>query len=91
MVRTPLEWDCLNPDKRDEDGKTPLMCASLGGHVGVVRMLLERNDVNPNYPDEVGSTALLCASFKGHDAVVSVEISRRFHPSDITETGMTHG
>ena len=51
MVKILLGRDEVNPDKPDHYGRTPLCCAALNGHEGVVKMLLERDGVNPDKLD----------------------------------------
>ena len=38
----------VDPSKPDQYGRTPLSCAVLGGHEGVVKLLLEPDNVNPD-------------------------------------------
>jgi serine/threonine-protein phosphatase 6 regulatory ankyrin repeat subunit B len=60
----------------DEDGRTPFMLASLGGHLGVVRVLGEAmGGGRVNAEDEEGSTALHLAASEGHAEVVSFLLS----------------
>jgi len=39
-VKMPLAKEEVNPDKPDEDGRTPLSHATWDGHEGVVKILL---------------------------------------------------
>ena len=48
----------VNPDKPDNEGRTPLSQAAGSGHPGVVKLLLEREDVNPDRRDNDGRTPL---------------------------------
>src|SRR5437899_3084061 len=45
VVRLLLCRNDVNPDSKDDRGRTPLWRASQNGHINVVRPLLERNDV----------------------------------------------
>ena len=44
----------VNPGKPDNDGQTPLKCATLGGHEGVVKILPWREKINPDKLDNNG-------------------------------------
>ena len=61
MVRLLLARDDVNPDKPDNNDRTPLWVASSQGHQGVVRSLLARGAANPAKPDNDGITPLQCA------------------------------
>lgn len=55
---TAMLEDGLDPDERDEAGRTALMYAADGGHVEVMQALLDAGaDVNAS--DEAGQTALM--------------------------------
>ncbi|KAF5510909.1 Ankyrin-3 [Colletotrichum siamense] len=57
---------------RDEDGRTPLFAAALGGHVEVAALLIEaKADINSNAYD-VAWTPIIAASFNGHVDVVEL-------------------
>jgi len=58
VVKILLERGDIDPDRTDNDGRTPLWGAASGGHEGVVKMLLERYDVNPDKPANNGKTPL---------------------------------
>jgi len=55
-VKILLERDEVNPDKPDNDGRTPLLYAAGNGYAEVVEILLGRDDVDPSKPDEYGQT-----------------------------------
>ena len=57
-------------DAPDNYGASPLICASFGGHEGVVRALLARG-ANQELQSKNGSTALRCAIKEGHAGVVA--------------------
>jgi len=61
-VKLLLGRNDLNPDKPDNNGKTPVWSASSNGHEGVVNLLFARDDVNPDKPDTNSGTPLLWAS-----------------------------
>jgi len=62
----------VNPDKPDDDGRTPLSVATWNGHEGVVKILLGREEVNPDKPDNDGQTPLPHAARRGHERVVAL-------------------
>ena len=66
----------LNPDRPDDDDKTPLSWAACNGHDGAVKLLLERKDVNPDRPDSLGNAPLSQAAFNGHDGIVKLLLER---------------
>lgn len=54
----------------NEEGAGPLLAASVGGHITIVKMLLGDAKVDPNQQDMDGTTALMTASIRGHKAIV---------------------
>ena len=56
------EQNDVNPDKRDNNAKTPLWRAAWDRHERVVNLLFGRDDVNPDKPDTDGGTPVLWAS-----------------------------
>ncbi|KAI9763063.1 MAG: hypothetical protein M1840_000954 [Geoglossum simile] len=69
-VRALLRTDGLNPNLKDDNGKTPLASAARNGHESVVMMLLEHKEVDPNVKSEGGGTPLMFAVESGHEAIV---------------------
>ena len=51
VVKVLLGRDDIDPDKSDEDDRTPLLLAACGGQDGVVKILLGRDDVDLNKVD----------------------------------------
>ena len=66
----------VNPDRPDNNGRTPLSWAAYYEREGVVKLLLEREDVNPNKPDNDGRTPLLWAAKNGYGGVVKLLLER---------------
>ena len=56
---------------RDGEAMTPLMRASLTGHVDTAVLLISRN-ANVNLRDVYGATALMEASWGGHVEIVRI-------------------
>lgn len=57
-----------DPNTTNEDGWSPLIMASKGGHVGLVKELLSQK-VSPN-PSKIAHTALRAAAIHGHNDVL---------------------
>ncbi len=54
---------------RDDYGDSPIMHASIGGHVRVVELLLSKG-ANPNDKNQYGESPIMWASRQGHASVV---------------------
>jgi ankyrin repeat protein len=91
-------------DALDDNGTTPLMVASLDGHIGVVRWLLDKgaaldvrtsaedDDDNSDVDDddhEGGYTALWLASWRGHLPVARLLLERGADATIATDGGST--
>ena len=74
-----LDQDEVNPDKPDNDGRTPLLHAAWSGHTEVVKMLLDQDEVNPDKPDNDGQTPLLCATWNSQEEVIVMLLRRRYN------------
>jgi len=48
------------------------MCATSGGHEGVVKILLGQEKVNPNKPDNDGQTPLMLATRLDFQEVITL-------------------
>jgi ankyrin repeat protein len=68
--------------------QTPLMEASSGGHVGVVRWLLDRG-ATIDEQSSFGCTALFLASYKDRSPVVRLLVERGADPTIASNPGMT--
>jgi|GEM_PF-2242482 ankyrin repeat protein len=55
---------------RDNNGRTALMLAAVGGHREVVDRLLQVRGIDVNMPTRIGETALMQAAERGHGEVV---------------------
>ncbi|XP_069130680.1 kinase D-interacting substrate of 220 kDa B-like isoform X1 [Argopecten irradians] len=63
-----LENGTINPEERDQNGRTFLMLASETGELNIVRELLEYVDTNA--VDNENWSALMCATKNGHLEIV---------------------
>ena len=80
----------VNPDRPDNDGRTPLSWAASGGHDGVVKLLLGREDACPDRPDKDGQTPLLWAARCWHDGAVKLLLGREdVRPDRPDKRGLT--
>ena len=61
-----LELEEVNPDKRDNGGKTRLSYSTWFGHAWVVKKLLGWEQANLNNADKYGQTSLMLATMYGH-------------------------
>jgi hypothetical protein len=75
-------------DAGDGSGRTPLMWASMRGHVGVVRWLLDKKAAI-NQREVQGSTALYLACYSGRAPVVMVLAERGADPTTGSFSGFT--
>ena len=78
MVEIFLRRSGVNPDKRDQFGRTPLSLAARKGHAGVVKVLLGRGDVDPDMLDNDGRTPLWWATQNGRAGAVALLQSPKF-------------
>jgi ankyrin repeat protein len=69
-------------------GWTPLILASRGGHVGVVRWLLDQGAAI-NMGDHFSCTAVYNASLEGHPPVVRLLLERGADPTTATDSRWT--
>lgn len=53
---------------RDQDGRTPLMCAAAKGYADMVQVLIQ-NGADPKLENNVGESAMSMASMKGYTRV----------------------
>ena len=77
VMKALLGGKCVNPDRPDNYGRTPLSWAARYGNDGTVRLLLEREDVSPDRPDNDGQTPLSLAARNGHDEVVKLLLEQK--------------
>jgi ankyrin repeat protein len=64
--------DSRTVNKKDDDGWTPLMCASAVGSIATVRKLLTIKDVNVEATNESGQTPLMLAAAFGNQSIVAL-------------------
>jgi len=85
VVKVLLGRGEVDPDKPDNDGRTPLSIAVM--NEGVVKILLGREEVNPDKPDNGGRTPLSHAAGRGHESVVGVLLGREEVSPDRPDNG----
>ncbi|KAL2004632.1 hypothetical protein VTN00DRAFT_3368, partial [Thermoascus crustaceus] len=65
----------VDPNSKDNTGRTPLSWAASHGQGAVVQLLLEKG-VDPDSKDEDGRTPLSWAAYYGHEAVVKLLLEK---------------
>ena len=84
-----LGSDDTDVDDTDQDGATPLILASISGHLPIVQLLISLG-ANLNHQDRVnGWTSLMQATFYGHKAIISALIDAGADPSITANNGCT--
>lgn len=71
----------IDPDMKDDDGRTPLSQAAAGGHLAVVLLLLKQKAVDPNSRDGADRTPLWWAAKGGHKAVIQSLLAKKVNPN----------
>ena len=90
VVKLLLSRSDVNPDKPDENGRTPLWWASDSGRGAVAELLLAKNNVSPDRSDNYGQAPLLRACFCGSEEVVRLLLERHdVNPSKPDYRGQT--
>jgi ankyrin repeat protein len=72
IVRLLLGLPNIEPDPKDNIGRTPLSHAAARGHEAVVKLLLETGKAKVDLNDRLGQTPLSRAAEQGHEAVVKL-------------------
>lgn len=73
---------------KDKDGWTPLIWASVKGHLPVVSLLLSHDGANVHDVDNgIGWTAVMFASSRGHDAIVEALLNNGANLTGKTSLG----
>ena len=82
-VKSTVESLEVKINYQDDNGKTPLMWASINGHLNVVQYLIEEG-ANPNIKNNKGKTALDLAEENGHKKVAEfLRKARAKHGNEI--------
>lgn len=63
-------------DHPDDTNATPLILATLGGHLGIVQILIQKG-ANINHKKEGGHTSLQYACSKGYKSIVEYLIEKK--------------
>jgi ankyrin repeat domain-containing protein 50 len=90
VVKLLLETGKVNPDLKDEDGRTPLSRAVEEGHETTVKLLLETGEVNPDLKDVCNRTPLSRAAEKGYEAIAKLLLETgKVNPDSKDDDGWT--
>ena len=81
----------IDPDLKQENGKTPFWRACFSGRTSCARLLLQDHRVMVNEPDNSGETPLFWAAFNGQHDIIKLWIAsgREMNlgtPGDISNT-----
>jgi ankyrin repeat protein len=88
IVTLLLENNNVDPDPKDEEGRTPLSFAAKAGHEAVVKLLLAIG-VDADSKDNYGWTPLSFAADVGHEAVVKLLLAMRVDANSKDNHGRT--
>jgi ankyrin repeat protein len=72
IVTLLLENNNVDPDSKDEKGRTPLSWAAEKEHEDIVTLLLENGSTNLDSKDKEGRTPLSFSAEAGHEAIVKL-------------------
>ena len=72
VVKLLLEIFSFDAYSKDNDGRTPLSWAAMGGHEAIVKLLLETDELDADSKGSDGWTPLAWASGRGHEAIVKL-------------------
>ena len=76
------------PNPSDVHGITPILLATLYGHLSIVQLLMT-STTNPNAPDNFGLTPIHYAARKGHHKVVRLLMTSTTNPNAPNNNGYT--
>jgi ankyrin repeat protein len=76
MVKWLLEKDSIDPNSKDNNGRTPLSWAVEKGNDEVVGLLLEKDNIDLNSKDKDGRTLLWWAAGRGRSALVNLLLAK---------------
>lgn len=81
IVELLLDTDRVDPDAKDEDGRTPLSWAAQMGNEKIVQLLLATISVDPDAMDNDGKTPLLRAAQNGHKKIFELLKNYSYPPT----------
>ena len=62
----------MNINENNKNGDSPLIWASVKGHLEIVKILLSNKNININHANIKGNTALILACIEGHIEIVKL-------------------
>jgi len=65
----------MNINENNKNGDSPLIWASVKGHLEIVKILLSNKNININHANIKGNTALILACIEGHIEIVELLLS----------------
>ena len=71
----------VDPDYKDNSGRTPVSWAAGSRHEAVVEMLLAKDAVDPDSKDSDDWTPLSWSTWSGYEVVIELPQSRNGTPS----------
>ena len=90
MVKLLLGREDVDPDRPDDEARTPISWTAENGHEEVVNLLLGRRDVDHNRADKAGRTPISWAAENGHGAVTLLLGRKDTNPSTLDVLSLTH-
>lgn len=70
LVKLLLAQNCVNPNRKDKFGRTPLMVAAIRGHEAALKLLLHKDGIQSELRDTFGRTARTDALKRGNLHIV---------------------
>ncbi|XP_078348823.1 transient receptor potential cation channel subfamily A member 1-like isoform X2 [Oculina patagonica] len=85
MVKFLLSKDFIHVDEEDSEGMTPILRASLSGHVEIIEQLLDKGASICPLPGSTAPSPLMCAVKRGHHRAI-LFLLQRGSPIDLRDS-----